>query len=241
MNRFRFCLPEAEEITGDVVRQLGYPPDRPVRADVREGIEEAAREGIRLLRPRWAHGTTELVSWGDGFVVGRDLRIRSRRWASLVGRLEGPERIVCFVVTAGIDLDRAIRQRQAERLFRAYLLDAVGSVLVERLTDQVQRALSEWLRAEGLDATDRFSPGYCDWELKAGQEGIFRLLGTETAGVERTSTGMMIPAKSVSAALIGARDATVRVPCPFCPREDCTYRKAPSAVSVPDGGAAGEA
>ena len=37
--------------------------------------------------------------------------------------------------------------------------------------------------------------------------------------------GMMIPQKSISAALIGAREVPLRYPCPFCAKEDCPYRR----------------
>jgi hypothetical protein len=93
------------------------------------------------------------------------------------------------------------------------------------LTDQLDRHISGSLGAEGYETTARFSPGYCDWDVGQGQEELFRFLEPESLGVRRTSAGMMIPQKSISAALIGAREVPLRYPCPFCAKEDCPYRR----------------
>jgi cobalamin-dependent methionine synthase I len=149
--------------------------------------------------------------------------------------LKEPEVLCLFVVTSGKDLEMEINENQEESLFRAYLLDAVGSVVAESLADQVERQVSALLGAQGYQTTARFSPGYCDWELGEGQEALFRFLKPESVGVRRTPAGMMIPQKSISGALVGAREVSWRSPCAFCPTEDCPYRRDDrgAATSVP--------
>jgi cobalamin-dependent methionine synthase I len=156
------------------------------------------------------------------------------RWAHLVKSLKDPEMICGFVVTSGQALEDAISRRQEESLFHAYLLDAVGSVVTERLTDQLDQHVSGLLGARGYETTARFSPGYCDWELQGGQKAMFRFLQPESVGVNITSAGMMIPQKSISAVLVGAREVSLRSPCSFCAKGDCPYRR--EELSDPEAG-----
>ena len=222
---FDLSLPSAESILPAVIRQLGYPSSKELTGDIRGEIEKAVDEGLKRIRPASLSKTTPLLRLEKDLLVGRDVKIRSVRWVRLMKRVKEPEVICCFVVTTGQALEEAISRAQGESLFHAYLLDAVGSVVTEGLTDQMERHVSGWLGAEGYQTTARFSPGYCDWELREGQEALFGFLRPESVGVTRTSAGMMIPQKSISAALVGAREVPLRNPCPFCSKGDCTYRR----------------
>jgi hypothetical protein len=225
-HKFDLSLPTAEDILPDVIRQLGYPASRQLSEDVRGEVERAIDEGLRKTKPACLYKMTPLLRQEKGLILGRDVEIRSPRWAHLVKSLKEPEVICCLVVTSGQALEEAINEKQEESLFHAYLLDAVGSVVTERLTDQLEQHVSTLLGAEGYQTTARFSPGYCDWEVGEGQEALFRFLKPESVGVTQTSAGMMIPQKSISAVLVGAREVSLRSPCPFCSKEDCDYRRA---------------
>jgi hypothetical protein len=225
-DKLDLTLPTAESILPDVIRQLGYPSSRELNDDVRGEVERAVDEGLTKTEPACLYKMTPLLRQEKGLIVGRDVEIRSPRWARLVKSLKEPEIICCFVATTGQALEEAINEKQDESLFHAYLLDSVGSVVTERLTDQLQEHVSSLLGQKGYQTTARFSPGYCDWELGEGQKALFRFLQPESVGVTQTSAGMMIPQKSISAVLVGAREVTLRSPCPFCPKEDCDYRRA---------------
>ena len=223
--RFDLSLPALEDMMPDVIRQAGYPSPAEMGEDVRGEIERAVERCLSTVRPACLYRTTPFLRLEKDRIVGRDVEIRSRRWARLMKRLNGPEVICCFVVTAGPALEDAVNEAQRESLFHAYLLDSAGSVVIERLTDQLDRHIAERLAAEGCQTTARFSPGYCDWDLEEGQGALFRFLEPEPVGVKRTSAGMMIPQKSISAALVGAREVSLRYPCSFCPKGDCPYRR----------------
>ena len=132
----------------------------------------------------------------------------------------------------------------SDRSARGERPDLSGPALVqavtERLTDQLDQHVSGWLGAKGCQTTGRFSPGYCDWDLSEGQEALFRFLAPESVGVRRTSAGMMIPQKSISAALVGAREVSLRYPCPFCAKGDCPYRRADPELRDQGPGAGGQ-
>jgi hypothetical protein len=232
--RFDLSLPSPEELLPDVIRLLGYPSSRALGEEVRVEIRSAIDQCLDKTRPAYRHRVTPFVGLEEDVLVGGDVQIRSRRWVRLMKRLREPEVIACFVVTTGQELEEAINENQRESLFHAYLLDAAGSVVIERLTDQLEQHTARLLGAEGYQTTARFSPGYCDWELSEGQESLFRLLEPESVGVRRTKAGMMIPQKSISAALVGAREVSSRSPCPFCSKGDCPYRRADREYREPD-------
>lgn len=223
--RLALSLPSTEDILLDVIFQLGYPSGEMLKEDIRDEIERAVREGLNKARPACLYRFTPFVRLEKGLVLGRDVEVRSVRLARLVRGLKDPEIVCGFVVTSGQPLEEAINQKQEESLFHAYLLDAVGSVVTERLADQLDQRLSELLGSKGYETTARFSPGYCDWELQEGQEAMFRFLRPESVGVNRTSSGMMIPRKSISAVLVGAREVSFTSPCPFCAKGECPYRR----------------
>jgi hypothetical protein len=223
--RFDFSLPSSQDILQDVIRLVGYPSFKELGSDVRIGIEAAVDQCLVKARPACLYKTTPFLRLEGDLLVGEEVEIRSVQWAHLVKRLREPEVICCFVVTTGQELEKAINELQRESLFDAYLLDSVGSVVTERLTDQLEQHVSGLLGAKGYQTTARFSPGYCDWELSEGQEALFRFLRPESLGVTLTSAGMMIPQKSISAALVGAREVSLRSPCPFCGKGDCPYRR----------------
>ncbi len=223
--RVDLSLPPPADILPDVIRQVGYPSPDDLKEDMLGEVERAIRDGLEIVRPDSLYRTTPFLRLEKDLLVGEGVEVRSQRWVHLMKRLRDPEVICCFVVTTGLALEEAINDMQGKSLFDAYLLDAVGSVVIERLTDQMERHVSGLLGAEGYQTTARFSPGYCDWDLSEGQEELFRFLSPESVGVKRTSAGMMIPQKSISATLVGAREVSLRSPCPFCSKGDCPYRR----------------
>ncbi len=218
-------LPSAEELLPYVTHQLGYPSPLSVNAEVAAEIRQVIKEGLLRIHPRFLFKTTPLDEWKGGVIIGRGLRIHSRRWARLVDRLTEPEILCCFVLTMGEEVDQAIDEAQKDSLFKAYIMDAVASTVAEQLVEQLAQWISLLLADQGYQVSGRFSPGYCDWELKEGQETLFNFLEPASLGVQRIPSGMMLPRKSVSAALVGAREVPLKTPCVFCSQKDCSYRR----------------
>jgi len=220
-----FDMPSCEDLLPQVVRQAGYPSTGVVSQEVLEEILRGTERGMRLARTGVQYRIDPLEGCGKGGLWGGGIRVRSPRWAGLAQRLPEPRVLCSFVVTLGEALDHQIRQDQARSMFAAYLLDAVGSVLAEWLADRTGAHIAGLLRGRGLQATGRFSPGYCDWEIRDGQREIFRALEPESAGVVCTPSGLMVPRKSVSACMLGAPEVGQRYPCATCDRAGCTYRR----------------
>lgn len=223
---FQFSIPPWEDLVPAVAGQLGYASTGQAGRDIFEEMKRQIRIGREAVRPGYRSRMCSLVRWNDEILAGGDLCIKSARWARLMHRLVDPRVLCCFVVTLGEELDKIIARTQTESMLQAYLLDAVGAVLAEKMADQMEKYLSMILAGEGVETTARFSPGYCDWEVGEGQEQLFAFLEPERVGITCTRSGMMIPLKTVSACLVGARKVPLKTPCGLCSRSDCVYRRA---------------
>ena len=57
-------------------------------------------------------------------------------------------------------------------LLRGYVYDVIGSEVVENAADMMQEELKAEAAAHGKKITNRFSPGYCGWDV-AEQHKLF--------------------------------------------------------------------
>ena len=107
------------------------------------------------------------------------------------------------------------------------MLDVIGSDAVERVADFVQDRIGEVARAQGLCISQRFSHGYCDWDI-GQQEMVFRAMNGDTAGIRLTEQCLMLPQKSISGIIgIGPPNGEVENynPCKTCKKRDCLGRR----------------
>ena len=135
---------------------------------------------------------------------------------------------VLFAATLGVESERLLLREQARSSERALLLDAVLSAAIEKVCDQQESKLRSDLMNEGLYLTDRFSPGYGDMPIAQTRE-ICSVLDTSRAiGLTVSSSGIMIPRKSVTA-IMGIASVPVsrrQSPCALCSaREYCIMRR----------------
>ena len=111
-----------------------------------------------------------------------------------------------FLVTIGQELENSVKNlTEKGDLTDALFLDAMGSALVEEAAEIVQKKWCERLKETDTILPDtypiRYSPGYCNWDVKA-QEILFAFLGGGNIPVSLTPGGMMHPRKSISGILV---------------------------------------
>ena len=150
--------------------------------------------------------------------------IRSALFTRLVEMCGGDRSIVFMTSTLGEELERSCGP--AEPLLRQLVFDTVGSELAELIADGLEADWRAELDVLGLQGSQRFSPGYCDWALE-GQAVIAAALDVDRVGVRLNSHFVMIPRKSVSAVAVTAREMPAPAPCVFCARKDCSSRRWP--------------
>ena len=128
---------------------------------------------------------------------------------------------VLLAATLGAESERLLFRAEMPQ---AFLLDAVLSAAIESVCDQTENEFRE--KVKGLYVTDRFSPGYGDMPLEQSRE-ICEVLATDrTIGLTVSSSGIMIPRKSVTAILGVSEKPVMRRPrgCQAC-RADCPMRE----------------
>ncbi len=141
-------------------------------------------------------------------------------------KLRGSESVALFLCTAGKEISNRSRKAVAEGdLLRGYIYDVVGSETAEAAADLMQLKLEEELKTSGMKITNRYSPGYCGWDV-SGQHIFFDLFSDNTCGIKLTPSALMDPVKSVSGIIgIGSKVRRGVYGCKLCDMQDCIYRE----------------
>jgi hypothetical protein len=142
------------------------------------------------------------------------------------GQLKKSESIAIFLCTAGEEIGIRSRTAMKERDFlRGYVYDVVGSEIVEAAGDLMQADLAKNILESGKKITNRFSPGYCGWNV-AEQHNLFKLIPENYCRIHLTPSALMDPVKSISGFIgIGKNVKYNPYTCRMCNQEDCVYRR----------------
>ncbi len=130
-----------------------------------------------------------------------------------------------FVCTAGNEIsDRAKQLNFQGQLIEGYLIDVLGSVLVEKAMDKLQKNLQKKMIKHGMNISNRYSPGYCNWDVKE-QEQLFSFFPDDFCNVSLSDSCLMVPVKSVSGIIaIGENVRFQKHVCQNCKCVNCLYR-----------------
>ncbi len=142
------------------------------------------------------------------------------------GQIKKSDSVAIFLCTAGQEIGIRSRKAMKERdLLRGYIYDVVGSEIVEAAADLMQNELEKAVISSGKKITNRYSPGYCGWDV-AEQHKLFQLIPDNFCGIRLTESALMDPVKSVSG-IIGIGENVKHNPytCSMCDMKDCIYRK----------------
>jgi hypothetical protein len=187
---------------------------------------DAFIERVRdLVKPRviYSTRTVEGADKGTATLEG-GTSFKSGKLSKTLGRCETA---TVFVATIGGGIDAVIEDlTNNNKLSDAYIYDAIGSVAVESVVDDFQNKFDLALSDSAKSTTLRFSPGYCDWNIKE-QKKVFGVLDGAAAGVSLSPSYLMNPRKSVSGVFgIAQGPAEARPnPCTMCSKEFCIARR----------------
>lgn len=140
--------------------------------------------------------------------------------------LKGATQVALFLCTAGEFFTKKTNKlNNSGDIMEAFIVDAIGSLTVENAMNKIQDSLSESLFHNGLKITNRYSPGYCNWQL-TDQKELFQLIGENPTGITINASCLMTPRKSVSGIIGIGEDVKKReYGCKICKNTDCIYRK----------------
>lgn len=142
------------------------------------------------------------------------------------GQIKKSDSVALFLCTAGAEIGQRSREAMRDRdLLKGYIYDVVGSEIVEAAADHMQADLESDMLKIGKKITNRYSPGYCGWDV-AEQHNLFELLPENFCNVKLTSSALMDPVKSVSGIIgIGENVNFNPYTCRMCDMKDCVYRR----------------
>ena len=134
--------------------------------------------------------------------------------------------VAIFLCTAGAEIGIRSKKAMHERDFlKGYIYDVVGSEIVEVAADIMQEELEKSMLDAGLKITNRYSPGYCGWDVSE-QHKLFDLVPENYCGIQLSQSALMDPEKSISGIIgIGKNVKYNQYTCKLCKMADCMYRR----------------
>lgn len=215
----------------EVERTLGYPRGmtpahlRPKIDDVLAGFRQhcTVGAGYRVVDVR-SDPTRPAGLYADGQFF--------HMHAIVTGLLKKAENLAFFLCTIGSGVETwTDEMNDSGDLVGAFLVDTVASLAVESATNMLHDHIGQSMRRHGMNITNRYSPGYCDWSV-AEQRLLFALFPAKFCGITLLESALMVPIKSVSGVIgLGRGVKWVRYRCDACGMKDCTYRSVRKAVS----------
>jgi len=141
-------------------------------------------------------------------------------------QLKGSTSVALYICTTGEEIsNRANKLLSEGDPMLSYIFDVIGSVAVEKATDKIQKYLELESKKLGLNISDRYSPGYCEWSV-AEQQILFSFFPKNFCGVSLSESSLMSPIKSVSGIIgIGATLQQKGYQCRWCNDKNCIYGK----------------
>jgi hypothetical protein len=224
LRSYRFDFEELKIESGFIDDYIGFTPGEapePFPGIIREILQETEK----MVRPE------------GGYAVFESISIHRENYTTVIGDVElGTKSIVTrhmdksaliavFACTAGAEISKlASEYNRKGHTVHAYIADSLGSITVEHAMDKIQERLKLLMEEQGLKITNRYSPGYCGWELKE-QAKLFSLLPENFCGISLSDSMLMKPIKSVSGIIGIGRDVTYdHYTCNYCKDVNCLYR-----------------
>jgi len=205
-----------------ILTVLGYNMD-----DVPDSVIKAIEDGLKL-----AYRISDIKC---GFKIFSQSEIKISRTKLVVGKLDfdikniislhlrKAESVALFAATIGPDFDNYIKSSEENDILDSFIVNTIGSELVEMLGDWIERRLKEVVGNKNI--SNRLSPGYCGWNVSE-QKKLFGLLGEKCCGIQLNESSLMTPIKSISG-IIGFGEKLIRqdYQCKICELDHCYKRK----------------
>ena len=161
-----------------------------------------------------------------GYIIKKAETINLSTGAQIAGYLKKAEYLALFVCTAGALFTELTGKYNKEgNYLEAFIVDAIGSFTVEKAMDKIQTKLEFEMQKEGMNISNRYSPGYCEWPVSFQRE-LFDYMGELPVEISLTESCLMLPIKSVSGVIgIGSKIQKRPYSCQICKNKECSYRR----------------
>ncbi len=203
-----------------IYEAMGYGeslPDEQTSAIVDSLLEEA----MEVVRPKFYYAIHPCQLGDRELIIGKQSLNTAKSITTLLSRSES---VAIFTATAGEEFQGWIDSvTQSGDTIKLFVLDAIGSSIVEATGDYMELQLQEEIKEK--KHTNRFSPGYCGWDINE-QHKLFSILPHNVCGIKLSASSLMYPIKSISGVIgIGDDVITRKYGCSICNNRDCYLRK----------------
>ena len=198
LSNMPFTIEEERVLREMRIAKISGLEDMPEK-NIARYIKKAIELGYSLIEAKSVYRTFRVVKADNGppGVKGSDGLFFGKKIASLINECDY---VSLLLTTIGSALPDRATEIQKNEPTDAYYLEHVGGWMADYLADRVDERIERECGKHGYKRTMRYSPGYGDWTLEAQPE-LLRLVEAEKVGVTLTDTLIMIPRKSVSAAI----------------------------------------
>ena len=206
----------------DILHVTDHSPDNPVVAETIQVFTQL--EDIADIHGGYIVYGEITIDKDSGVISIEDKHINPGK--QVCGYMKEAEKIALFVCTAGeVFSSCSNRYNKEGDYLKGFIIDTVGSLVVERSMDLIQQKLESDFSRSGLRITNRYSPGYCNWPTQ-DQRQLFSLLPENPCNIRLSDSALMIPVKSVSGIMgIGKGVRKRAYSCSICKNKTCIFRK----------------
>lgn len=225
VEEFKFEYDDSYLTEDQIINLLGYDNEsvpEPIVDSIRSILEILPtkvdyKSGFKVFNPRKVSVDKEcFVIDNRKFDSGKIINVN----------LKDSETIGFLVATIGSAIGDWYQSLMSQNeILNGYLVDKIASELVEMIGDKTETKLKEILQPLELKTTNRYSPGYCGWNV-SDQQKLFSLLPQNFCDVSLNKNSMILPIKSISAVIgIGKNVEKKNYQCSICDIEFCYKRE----------------
>lgn len=181
----------------EIYRYLGYKKETPDNS-IKSLIEESILDAKKIVMCKYIYNTYDMQIISDNQIKISNTNCVFKG-SNITKHLNNCNKIILMAATIGIQIDRHIKLLESIDMTKAVIFNAIATTYIEELCDYVQSEIQSKYLKEAFNITNRYSPGYGDFDILQ-QLDIGNLLKTNTSiGLTITDTGLSIPFKSVTA------------------------------------------
>ncbi|MFC2151027.1 vitamin B12 dependent-methionine synthase activation domain-containing protein [Bacteroidota bacterium] len=222
IKEFSINLNEININPKDISKIIGYKEGE-IPEMIDQEIESVLSEINKNCSLKGGYRIIENVQFDKESTIVQNITFHTK--GVITNFLKGSDSIAILVCTAGKEIsDWTNNLFKENNSLKAYVVDVAASIMVEKAADVVQSRIEKLIKSNLKKITNRYSPGYCDWELKE-QFKLFSLLPDNFCGIQLNEEALMLPTKSISAIIgIGNKVEKKAYQCDVCNRKDCIYK-----------------
>jgi hypothetical protein len=208
----------------DILRLLGYESDH-IEPFISETIQNRISESKTMILGRGGFIIKRISSIVpiEGLLVIDDETFQVGK--IVASHLSKSEYVALFAATIGKSLEAYSEELFSKgEMLDGYVVNLIASEAAEATAEFLHQHIKELEQAEHLNITNRYSPGYCNWNV-AEQFKLFSFFPESFKDVSLTESALMNPVKSVSGIIgIGEQARFNPYKCAICNDVHCIYR-----------------